>query len=64
MFNKIGGIEKFINNFGVSTKLSSYGIQENEIDKFVEKVIIKGDVKITPAKVNKNEIADIYRAAM
>jgi len=64
MFEKAGGVEAFVKGLGVSTSLSSYGIQESEIDTFVAKVIVKGDVKITPASVTEKTIADIFRAAM
>jgi len=64
MFRMYGGIEVFINNLGVSTRLSDYGIQENEIDTFVQKSIVKGDVKITPAEITKQSIADIYLKAL
>ena len=64
MFNARGGIEQFVQDLGVSTSLSSYGIQEKEIDTFVSKVIVKGDVKITPAEVSEEAIAGIFKAAL
>ncbi len=64
MFEQVGSVETFVHGLGVSTNLSSYGIQESEIDTFVAKVIVKGDVKITPASVTEKTIADIFRAAM
>ena len=63
MFKPIGGVDKFINNLGVSTKLSDYGINKSEFEKFADKTIIKGDVKITPAKITKESIISIYQAA-
>jgi len=64
LFAKVGGIEPFINSLGVSTNLSSYGIGEEEIPTFADEVIVKGDVKITPAVITDEIIAGIYRAAM
>lgn len=64
LFKEFGGVDQFVIDFNISTHLSSYGIQEKEIKTFVEKVIVKEDVKITPAVVTEDEIANIYRAAM
>lgn len=64
MFEKFGGIDHFVQSLGISTALSSHGIREDEIDTFAEKVIVKGDVKITPARLTKEIIADIFRRAM
>ena len=64
LFRERGGIERFVNDLGISTNLSNYGIREEDIDEFVEKVIVKGDVKITPASITEKEIRDIYLAAM
>ena len=64
LFRERGGIERFVNDLGISTNLSNYGIREEDIDEFVEKVIVKGDVKITPARITEKEIRDIYLAAM
>ena len=63
MFIEAGGVEQFVNDLGISTRLSSYDIREEDIDKFVEKVIVKSDVKLTPARISKMEIAKIYRDA-
>lgn len=64
LFDGFGGVETFVRNLGVSTKLSSYGITEGEIGTFAGRVIVKSDVKITPAKVTEDVIAEIYQAAM
>ena len=60
MFEKKHGINNFINNMGVSTKLSDYGINKNEFQAFTQKVIIKSDVKITPADITEDVIYNIY----
>jgi alcohol dehydrogenase class IV len=59
-----GGIEPFINGLGVSTRLAAYGVQSNELDTYADKTIKKGDVKITPARVTKEVIHQIYDSAM
>ncbi|MBC8436202.1 MAG: iron-containing alcohol dehydrogenase, partial [Bacteroidetes bacterium] len=64
MFIEDGGIEQFVNDLGISTKLYSYDIKEEDIDEFVKKVIVKSDVKITPAKITEREIGEIYRDAV
>lgn len=63
LFVSVGGYEGFVNNLGISTHLSTHGIAEEEIEKFTSKVIVKSDVKITPARVTENEINQIYRSA-
>ena len=60
MFKVKGGINNFINNLGVSTKLSDYGVNKNEFDDYTSKVIVKGDVKITPAEITEEVIKNIY----
>jgi len=49
----------FINKLRVSTKLSDYGIEKSEFDGNA-KVIVKGDVKITPAEIIEEVIKNIY----
>ena len=64
LFRECRGIKEYVNSLGVSTELSSYGVVEEEIRTFVKKVIVKGDVKITPSKVTEALIAEIYYAAL
>lgn len=64
LFDGVGGIRSFVEELGVSTKLSSYGIREEELEVFAQKVIVKGDIEITPAKLTREIIADLYRWAM
>ena len=64
LFDKKGGIQTFVNGIGISTTLSDYGVKESELDLYVQKTIVKGDVKITPAEVTEAVIKNIYRKAM
>ncbi len=64
LFKPKGGIERFIQNMGVSTKLSDYGIKESEFHAFAKQTIVKGDVKITPGNITEDIIISIYRDAM
>lgn len=64
LFSEYGGIKEYVNSLGVSTELSSYGAVKEEIRTFVKKVIVKDDVKITPAKVTEDVIAGIYQDAL
>jgi alcohol dehydrogenase len=64
IFQKVGGLVKFLNSLGVSAKLSDYGINETEIDLFVEKSIFKGDVAITPGSINRRIIKQIYQDSL
>lgn len=64
IFERVNGIDAFLHSLGVSTKLSSYGVEETEIDEYVKKVIVKGDLKITPALLAEKDIKDIYLSAL
>jgi alcohol dehydrogenase class IV len=64
IFEPFGGARQFIESFGVSTRLSSYGVSEEELGEFVKRVIVKSDVKITPAPVTEQDIFQIYRSAL
>jgi alcohol dehydrogenase class IV len=61
LFSEFGGVRAYVEQFGVSTRLSSYGIKETELRLFAEKTIVKGDVDITPADLTVQIIEDIYR---
>lgn len=60
IFNVEGGLSGFLKTLGISSKLSDYGVIESEFDKFVEKTIYKGDIKITPGNINRNVIRKLY----
>jgi len=64
IFGRQGGLEAYLGGLGVSTKLSDYGVREEEIPLYVEKTMVKGDVKITPAEITAETLEAIYRAAL
>ena len=64
MFATCGGIRSFVEKLGVSTKLSDYGVRKDDLRKFAEKVIVKGDVEITPAKLSRQIIEEIFISAL
>ncbi len=64
MFEKVGGIQAFVNSLGISTSLSEYGVDPGEFANFAGKTIIRGDIKITPATITKESIVDIYQKAL
>jgi len=59
-----GGLESFLGGLGVSCRLRDYGVRERDIPDFVPRVMVKGDVKITPAPITEDAIAAIYRSAL
>ena len=63
MFEIFGGVKKYINGLDISTELSSYGINMDEFEKFAQEVIVKDDIKITPAEVTIQDIIEIYKNA-
>jgi alcohol dehydrogenase class IV len=64
MFERTGGFAGFVESAGVPTRLSSYGVTEDELDVFVAKCVVKDDLKITPAHVTADDIRDIFRHAL
>jgi alcohol dehydrogenase class IV len=64
LFAPLGGIPTFLSGLGVPTKLSDYGLREDEVLAFARKTIVKGDVLITPAEVTIEDLAGIYRSAL
>lgn len=61
-FRRKGGIHKFFDGLGVSTKLVDYGVKESELKTFASKTILKSDVSITPAKITEEVINDLYKS--
>jgi alcohol dehydrogenase class IV len=64
LFAPHGGAGTFAEDLGVSTRLSSYGVHEGELEEFVRRVIVKSDIRITPAPVSAKDIFNIYRSAL
>ncbi|MFH2000077.1 MAG: iron-containing alcohol dehydrogenase [Planctomycetota bacterium] len=64
LFGLHNGIEAYVRSLGISTRLSDYHVWENDLQRFVQKVIVKGDVKITPARITEEVILGIYRSAL
>ncbi|MBU1012405.1 MAG: iron-containing alcohol dehydrogenase [Bacteroidetes bacterium] len=60
IFNLGGGLSEFLKTLGISPKLSDYGVNEEEIDLFIEKTIHKGDIKITPGNIDRNIVRNLY----
>ena len=63
-FDPFGGVRRFIERLGIPTRISDFGIKEENLPGFVKKVIVKGDIKITPAPVTAQDIYDVYRSAL
>ena len=64
LFEPHGGAGAYVRSLGVSTRLAEYGVTEEQLGRFADKVIIKGDVKITPAVLTREIIAGIYASTM
>lgn len=64
LFAARGGVRTFIEDLGVSTRLSAYGVRESELEDFVQKVIVKSDIQITPAPVSGPDILNIFQSAL
>jgi alcohol dehydrogenase class IV len=59
-----GGAAGFLESLGVSTKLSDYGVREDELALYARKTIVKSDVRITPVSVTAERLERIYRSAL
>jgi len=64
LFAPHGSAKTFIEDLGVSTRLSSYGVLPGELENFVQKVIVKSDVRVTPAPVTDRDIFNMYQSAL
>lgn len=61
LFKQVGGLDNFLVELGVPTRLRDYGVKEKELDNYVGKVIVKGDVAITPGQIDESVILELYR---
>lgn len=59
-----GRLKEFINKFGISTKLSDYGITEKNIPRFLDDVWGRKNLAVTPKSVTKKDIIDLYTQAL
>ena len=64
LFHGWGGLRAFLDGLNVSTKLSDYGVKEHELETYVQKTIVKGDVAITPGNIDEGTIMELYRRSM
>ena len=64
LFAPHGGAEGFLKSLGVPTRLSDYGVREDELALYARKTIVKADVRITPASVTAERLERIYRSAL
>lgn len=64
IFVPYGGVRNFIEELGVSTRLSSYGVHLDVLGNYARKVIIKSDIQVTPASVTEQDILCIYQSAL
>lgn len=59
-----GGPRALMEDLGVSTAIGDYGVVADEIPGMVEKVIVKDDLRITPATVGREQIARLYESSL
>ena len=59
-----GDIAGFLGALGISTRLSDYGVREDEIDSFVTRTIAKKNLTITPARIDEHTLRSLYLEAM
>jgi len=64
LFTPHSGLEAFLGGFGVSTKLSNYGVGKDEIPLYAQKTIVKGDIRMTPGEVTVDSLERTYRSAL
>jgi len=61
IFSPFGGISGFLDQLGISTKLSDYEIDKSSIEIFVKKTINKKNLKRTPGDIKENQIYNLYK---
>ena len=60
IFARVGGLDKYLSSLDISTNLADYGVDRGEIEAYIQKTIVKGDIQITPAPVTAADIGSIY----
>lgn len=64
LWRRYDGVDGFLHALGISTRLSDYGVQEDDIEAFVSRTILKKNLTITPARVGEDTLRDLYRDAL
>jgi alcohol dehydrogenase len=55
---------EFVTDLGVSTKLSDHGVGPQEVPRFVQDVLGRRNLPLTPVKITKQDIEKIYTRAL
>ena len=63
-FEPVGGLRAFLSQLNVSTKLTDYGVEANELANYVQKTIVKGDVRISPGNITAQVIRQLYKNSL
>lgn len=63
-FKVFGNLESFLNDLGVSCRLSKYGVRHEELDNYVKKTIKKNDVAISPGNIDEKIILELYQQSL
>lgn len=64
LFAPFGGVRQYLSDLNVSYRLADYGIKPEEFPIFAAKTIVKGDIKVTPARLSQAIIQTIYEATV
>ncbi len=62
-FNAHGGVRAFLEGLGLKLSLKTLGVSEDSFPHYADQTLVKGDIAITPAKINKEKLIGIYRSA-
>ncbi len=55
-----GSAKNFVNDLGISTQLTTYGVHPENFEDYAKETIVKDDIGITPADVRIADIVAIY----
>jgi len=63
LFKAHGGVKKYLESLGLPMSLKHYGVTQDTFAHYADQTLVKGDIAITPAKIDKNKLIDIYQKA-
>lgn len=57
-------IERLAEHYGVKTKLSDYGVKEEDLEPLAEAVLTAGEIIVCPKQYKKEEVVEILRKSL
>lgn len=64
LFDAGGGVRGFLESLGVRLSLSHYGVRPDAFPHYADQTLVKGDIAITPASIDRKKLISIYEDAL